>query len=210
MCNLCIATDIEAAEPRNHHSTCENYLGVWTRDCETFFLLGYPLLAIFSLSHLFPSSFSLGPPIPLPFEWRLTILNFDVRIAHSLRPGSSAIRKWIEIRRRYVNEYRSRSTYLISKLKIAWFYVAISCLYAARADIWADLAADRGWKEHRFSAITGFELRLCSFKYSRDEYFLIVDSVVPSNQYPRYLREFCNNIKSKSISYYYSRKWHIM
>lgn len=87
ICNLCIATDIEAAEPRNHHSTCENYLGVWTRDCETFFLLGYPLLAIFSLSHIFPSSFSLGPP-PYSFAFWMAVNHSQFRCPY--RPFASS------------------------------------------------------------------------------------------------------------------------
>lgn len=99
---------------------------------------------------------------------------FDTRIAHSLRSVSPTIRKWTEVRRRIspsVNIVHGQRV-LHRSLKSR----GSTCLsiLMRRTDIWADLTADRGWKERRFSAITGFKLHPYPFKYSRDEYFLIV------------------------------------
>lgn len=170
MYNLYIAIDIGAAEPRNRRSTCENYLRVWARDCETSFS---PSVTLYSPFFRSPISLFLGLPFPLLFGWRLTIPNSDARyhpFASSCFIHDQKTNDQIFVGDA-VDEYYSRSACLISELKVTWIYVSID---AARADIWADLAADRDWKEHRFSAITGFKLRLCPFKYSRDEYFAIM------------------------------------
>lgn len=162
MRNLGVAIDIEAAEPRNRRSTCENYLRAHehtsTRSWNIVFSLGHPLFSISvtlsSFSFISPSSsFSFSLSLSLFFALPLTLATnhsighpismLDTRIVHSLRIVSSAIRKRTEIRRRrrgHVGEYRSRSPYLETKNHVA-LRVYID---ATRADIWADLTKDQG------------------------------------------------------------------
>lgn len=169
MCNLCIATDIEAAEPRNRRSTWKLSRSMSTLSWNIIFLPQLPFtrhfFALFSLS--------LSTPFPLLFEWVNHSQFPDARCPY--RPFASFCFTRSENEQKFAGdavEYRSRSTYFISKLKI---YVDLRVyIDAARTGIWADLAADRDWKEHRFSAITGFEPHLCPFIYFRDEYFLTV------------------------------------
>lgn len=138
MRNLGIAIDIEAAEPRNRRSTCENYLRAHEHAIVKyrFLPLGHPLLAVsvtlfqslFFIS--FSSSLFLSPSHSLflfcpSFNYTATnhsighpISMLDTRVANSLRVVSPAIRKRTGIRRRrrgHVGEYRSRSPYLEAK-----------------------------------------------------------------------------------------------
>lgn len=167
MCNLCNRyRSGGAAEPPLDMRKLSPSMS--TRLWNIVFPLGYPLLAIFSLSHLFPLPLSLGLLFPLLFGWRLTIPNSDARIAHSLRPVSPRIRKRTEIRGR-----RRRISFTVN-VPWSWKSRGSTCLYRCGASGYMSGLSGGSRKEHRFSVITGFELRFCPFKYSRDEYFLIL------------------------------------
>lgn len=132
-----------------------------TRLWNIVFPFGYPLLAIFSL---FSLSLSLSSSSFLAF--RLAVNHSQFRCSISVSPirfvlFHPAIKKRTEIRkrcRRWIS-FTVNVPYLgVENHMDLRVYVD-----TARADIWAELATNRGWKEHRFSPITGFELRLRSF-----------------------------------------------
>lgn len=138
MRNLGVAIDIEAAEPRNRRSTCENYLRAHEHAIVKYRFLsfGHPLFAIsvtllslfFSLSFFIFLFLSLFPFFALPLTVATNhsighpISMLDTRIVHSLRVVSPAIEKRAEICRKrcgHVDEYRSRSPYLETKNHVA-------------------------------------------------------------------------------------------
>lgn len=163
MYNLCIAIDIEATEPPLDMRKLSPSMS--TRLWNIVFPLGYPLFVIFSL---FPLSLSLGFPLPVLFGRRLTIPNSDARYPY--RPFASSC--FTRDQKTNRNSQETPSVNVVHGQSVpylgVWKLHGSTCLY--RCGYMSGLSGGSR-KEHRFSAITGFELRLCAFKYSKDEYF---------------------------------------